>query len=430
MVLNKNDAIQIIKKYLESAELNSKLRWDETAKLFGTDAPHEAFKVLSTGEKRQLWSEYQSQSKRRKRERERQAKSESINTYRSLLNDWILRNQGCNRILLFRNFAEDHYKSIWWNNIEDKEKDEIFQELVEEHEKNFIRALKPNYKESLNCFFELLKSESSIFPSFESSNVENSVIDTGENIEKNNFTGFGIWEDIQKRYGKEQLFNKVHKSDIIDIYIRLLKEKMRIYKQESLKTEIKLCNYRKMFWDIIWSDILSGKLSPITKNRKSYFFTNSKIKDEKIEALCRVISKRIRHQKSESYFEYFEDFLKFIGFHLSIRGDQKVILALLKQPINNGMDLYCIDMFEYTVYLLQKLYDVILSESYAYFKSSEKVQISFQQFKEITYSNKNIMDFKTKYILPFSFESVLDAILYKAYCDEFKHYSLSSLKRS
>ncbi|OII74935.1 phosphopeptide binding protein [Cryptosporidium ubiquitum] len=431
MVLNKKDAIQIIKKYFETAELNSKIRWDEAARLLGPDAPHDAFKVLSTGEKRQLWSEYQSQSKRRKRERERQTKSESINTYCSSLNEWVLRNQGCNRILLFRNFAEDHYKSIWWNNIEDKEKDEIFQEIVEEHERNFINVLKPNYEKKVNDFFELLKLESDIFPSFEPNNAENLMAKNVEDIAKKNFTAFGIWEDIQKKYGKEQLFNEVYKNDIIDIYIRLLKEKITIYKQGCLKTEIQLCKYRRMFWDIIWSDILSGKISPITKNRKNYFFTNSKIMDEKIETLCRIISKRIRHQKSESYFEYFEDFLKFIGFHLSIRKDQEVILALLKQPMNNGMNLYCIDMFEYIVYLLQKLYDIILSESYIYFKSSEKIQISFQQFKEITYSNQNIMDFKTKYIFPFSFESVLDKILYKAYCDEFKHYSLSSLlKRS
>ncbi|KAL3127190.1 FF domain-containing protein [Cryptosporidium hominis] len=431
MVLNKNEAIQIIKKYLEGAELNSKVRWDEAAKLLGPDAPHEALKVLSTGEKRQIWSEYQSQSKRRKRERERQTKSESINTYRGLLNDWVLENQGCNRILLFRNFAEEHYKSVWWNNIEDKEKDEIFQELVEEHEKNFIRTLEPNYEENVNNFFELLRLETTIFPFLESNKAESSIIRNDESIEKKKFTGFGIWEDIQKKYGKEQLFKKVYKDDILDIYIRLLKGKINIYKQEHLKTETEFCKYRKMFWDIICSDILSGKISPITKNRKSYFFTNSKINDEKIEALCRLISKRIRYQQSESYFEYFEDFLKFIGFHLSIRKDQKVILALLKQPINNGMNLYCIDMFEYIAYLLQKLYDIILSESYTYFKSSEKFQISFQQFKEITYNNKNIMDFKTKYIFPFSFESVLDAILYKAYCDEFKHYSLtSSLKKS
>lgn len=429
MGLSKKDATQIIKKYLESAEINSRIRWDEAAKLLGQDAPHEALEVLSTGEKRQLWSEYQSQSKKRKRERERQTKSESINAYHSSLNDWVLENQDCNRILMFRDFASEHHKSGWWNNIGDREKDDIFQEVVEESEKRFLSSLESSYEENAKRIFGLFKLDSEIFPSVESSRVGNPISKNGEDaVNKGNFSGARIWEKIQKKYEKEKLFNMVYNRDILDAYIKLLKEKVRDHKQGGSRRELKLCRYRRLFWDIIWNDILSGKISPITKSRKNYFFTNSKIMDESIEELCRVISKRVKHKRSDNYSEYFEDFLKFVGFHLSIKKDQKVILALLKHPVDGGANLYCIDMFEYIVFLLQKLYEVIISESCVYFKLPEKVQLSFQQFKEITYENQNIMTFETRYVFPFSFEPVLDVVLYRAYCDEFGNYSLGSLR--
>lgn len=431
MGLSKKDATQIIKKYLESTELNSRIRWDEAAKLLGPDAPHEALEVLSTGEKRQLWSEYQSQSKKRKRERERQTKSESINVCQSSINDWVLENQGCNRILLFRDFANEHHKSAWWNNIEDKEKDEMFHEVVEESEKRFLGSLESDYEENVKLVLELFKQDSEIFPSFESNTATCPISKDGEySVSRGSFSGARIWESIKKKYEKEKLFNKVYNRDIVNAYTQLLKEKMSDYRKESSKRELKLRRYRMMFWDIVCNDILSGKISPVTRSRKSYFFTNSKVMDENIEDLCKAVSKRVKHKRSVSYFEYFEDFLKFIGFHLSIKKDQKVILALLKHPVSGGANLYCTDMFEYIVYLLQKLYEVIISESHIYFKSSEKVQLSFQQYKEIAYENKNILGFKTKYVFPFSFEPVLDTVLYRAYCDEFGHYSLGSSRSS
>ncbi|KAJ1614479.1 FF domain-containing protein [Cryptosporidium canis] len=426
MVLNKKDATQIIKSYFEKTEINSKVRWDEAARLLGPDAPHEALKVLSTGEKRQLWSEYQSQSKRRKRGKERQARSESIASYRNSLSEWVIENQGCNRVLLFRDFAKDHHKSTWWNNIDDKEKDEIFQEIVEEHEKQFLDSIKPNYNENVEKLFELLKLDSEIFPSFELNKVGDSMNNSIEYEKRGNFSAFCIWENIQRKYYKDELFRKVYKRDILDLYLGLLKERNNHYKQEHLKTELKFCKYRMAFWDIILNDILTGKIGPITKNRRSHFFTNSKISDERIWNLCTLVSKRVKYQRSDRYFKYFEDFLKFIGFHLSIKKDKKIILALLKHPINGGTNLYCIDMLEYIIYLLQKLYDLIISELNTYFKSSENIQVSFQQFKEISYKNQNIMDFKTRYNFPFSFESVLDTVLYRAYCDDFGHYSLGS----
>ncbi|KAF7455889.1 putative pre-mRNA-processing factor 40 [Cryptosporidium felis] len=418
MEIDKKDAIQLVKKYFEKAELNPKLRWDEAAKLMGSDAPNEALKFLSTGEKRQLWSEYQSQSKRRKRERERQTKSESITIYREFLNEWILKNQDCNSLLLFHDFAESHNKYDWWSNIEEKEKDDIFQEVVEEYEKKFENNLVDNYERNIELCSKLLKKDLEIHLP---------LILEGNSESMNDMSGIKLWESIQKRHENEGLFKKLFNNDIVDIYIKTLRETIYGFRDERIQNDIQLSKYRRMFWEIVKGDILSGKISPITKSRTSYFFTSTKITDGMIEKLNRVLHKWIRNNlRTDKCIELLQDFLRFISFHLSIKKDQKVILALLKQPIGNKKNIHCIDMFIYVTALLQKLYDRILLESRIP-RLSKNSKVSFQQFKEMIHDNGQF-EIDSNYVFPFNIESILDTLFYKVYCDEFRQ-NIGSAKK-
>ncbi|KAH8739284.1 hypothetical protein FG386_000041 [Cryptosporidium ryanae] len=421
MKVNKKDAIEAVKKYFEDSGLNIKLRWEDAAKLIGEDAPHHYLNSLSTGEKRQLWSEYQSQSKKKQRGKERQNRTDSTDMLNNSIKEWVLNNIGCNNLLRFQDFASNYYQQNWWKYISDSEKNEIFQEMVEYNEKRFFNEVKCEYNNNSNNCLSLLDSDTSIFPTVNEKGYGLFKLTLNKQVIKQ-LNSEIIWNLIYEKYSSENFFNKLYRDDILKIYIKLFKEKL-INKEKELTQLIdnKMVKYRKFFWELIKEDILSGNIGPITNTRKSYFVFPEKNAIEKdfYDSLIKMIKKKV----NSSNYEYkkdiiFEDFIKFISFHISNKRNQKILLFLLRHTTKDGEYIYCVEMFYYILELLQEVHFRISSQFSDTLKNSNVRFSSFQHFKRYFMEKTDFsLPFK-KLKYPLEFGSIIDKILYILYSNE------------
>ncbi|KAH7648408.1 hypothetical protein FG379_000332 [Cryptosporidium bovis] len=420
MKMNKKDAIETLKTYFEDAGLNTKLRWEDAAKQIGDDAPHQALSSLSTGEKRQLWSEYQSQSRKRQRGKERQNRTDSADMLNQSIKEWVLNNIGCNNLLRFQDFAGNYYEQNWWKYITDSEKNEIFQETVEYNEKNFFNEVKHEYNNNSNNCLSLFDSDTNIFPNINDKGVGLFKLTINKQVIKQ-LNAEVIWKLIYEKYSSEHFFNRLYRDDILKIYIKLFRERLiNLEREMTQQIDNKMVKYRKLFWKLVKEDIMSGNIGPITDNRKSYFIfpERNDIERDFYDSLIRMIIKRVNSNHTEYRKDVvFEDFVKFVAFHISNKRNQRILLFLLRHTTQDGEYIYCIEMFYYILELLQELYFEISSQFSDTIRNSNVRFSSFQHFKRyfLVRTDFSLLTKKTKY--PVEFGDIVDRILYILYSD-------------
>merc|ERR1712150_197633 len=83
------------------------------------------------GERKQVFAEYIAQSKKREKEEERERRKRARDEFIEALRNW----EGLKPDSKYKDMAVEFYEEDWWKLIDEDERDEIFQDFMDEHEK-------------------------------------------------------------------------------------------------------------------------------------------------------------------------------------------------------------------------------------------------------------------------------------------------------
>jgi len=134
---------------LSEKNVKSTMKWEEVSKLIGEDR---RFNALTTaGERKQVFAEWVSQSKKREKEEERERRKRAKDDMLEALAEW----KDLTPTTRYRDAAEQFYDQDWFKLIEEDDRDDIFQDFMDEHEKKGKDERRKKRKEIV----ELIKKE-------------------------------------------------------------------------------------------------------------------------------------------------------------------------------------------------------------------------------------------------------------------------------
>lgn len=136
---------------LSEKSVKCTMKWEEAMKLITEDR---RFMALNTaGERKQVFAEWVSQSKKREKEQEREKRNRAKDDFLKALADW----KDLKTTTRYREAAEHFYEQEWFKLIEEEERDDIFQDFMEEHEKKAKderRKQRKEYVEQIKAIYE------------------------------------------------------------------------------------------------------------------------------------------------------------------------------------------------------------------------------------------------------------------------------------
>merc|ERR1711865_769034 len=138
---------------LSEKSIKANMKWEEAMKLISEDR---RFMALNTaGERKQAFAEWQTNSKKREKEEEREKRKCAKDDFIAKLGDW----KDLTMKTSYRDAAEHFYEQDWFKLIDEDDRDDIFQDFMDEHEKKakddrrkkrkeFVEVVKKAYEES------------------------------------------------------------------------------------------------------------------------------------------------------------------------------------------------------------------------------------------------------------------------------------------
>ncbi|SCM24651.1 pre-mRNA-processing factor 40, putative [Plasmodium chabaudi adami] len=183
---NKKDAREHLKILFEEKNINPKLPWENALRILEEDYRWQTLVILTKGEKKQLFSEYTSHAIKKSAEDERRKRQKSRELIFQALVCWNKLNERTTYI----DFATEFHNEVWWNWISETERDEIFQDFLDDCKQKFKDERRKKRKEKS----EILKEK---FQKY--ANENNSL----------------KWEDIQNYFSNDEDFNSIHKIDAL-----------------------------------------------------------------------------------------------------------------------------------------------------------------------------------------------------------------------
>ncbi|SOS80280.1 pre-mRNA-processing factor 40, putative [Plasmodium sp. gorilla clade G1] len=215
---NKNDAREHLKFLFEEKKVNPKMTWDSALKILEADNRWSSLVILTKGEKKQLFCEYISHVIKRNNENERRKRQKS----REIIFQTLLNWDKLNECTTYVEFASQFYKQEWWEWITEKERDEVFQDFMDDYKSKFKETRRKKRKQKM----EILKQK---FQEYATDN-------------KNPLK----WNDVQKYFRDDEDFHSLHKIDALaaweDFYekyhnVEKMKLKKKIYRILRKKRE-------------------------------------------------------------------------------------------------------------------------------------------------------------------------------------------------
>jgi len=137
---------------LEDKNIKITIKWEEAIKQIQND---KRFQALPTaGERKQGFAEYITQTKKREKEEEREKKKKAKDDFIEALHDW----KDMKASLRFKDVAEEFCDKEFWKLIEEEdERDELFQDFMDEFEKKSKderRKKRKDYVEKVRVIYE------------------------------------------------------------------------------------------------------------------------------------------------------------------------------------------------------------------------------------------------------------------------------------
>jgi len=114
---------------LAEKKIKGNMKWEEAMKLMSEDRRFMA--LNSAGERKQAFAEWQTNSKKREKEEEREKKKRAKDDFLGALAAW----DDLTIKTSYRDAAEHFYQEEWFKLIEEDERDDLFQDFMDEHEK-------------------------------------------------------------------------------------------------------------------------------------------------------------------------------------------------------------------------------------------------------------------------------------------------------
>jgi len=144
----KEDRRNAFKELLEEKGVKATAKWDEALKVIQEDY---RFGALNTaGERKQVFTEYLAQRKKRDKEEEREKKKRAKDDFLEALAEW----KDLKPNTRYKDVAEAFMETEWFPLIDEEERDELFQDYMDENEKKQKEERRKKRKE----FVEKVKS--------------------------------------------------------------------------------------------------------------------------------------------------------------------------------------------------------------------------------------------------------------------------------
>eukprot|EP01071_Lankesteria_metandrocarpae_P001929 Lankesteria_metandrocarpae@DN1974_c0_g1_i1.p1 len=183
---DKSEARKKLKVLFEQKDFSVKTRWEEALKLIQADPRYKLFSILASGEKKQVYTEFLTYLQRRAKEEVRVARIKARETIVEAVNSW----KNIHPAARYSDFAQDHHEQPWWSKLDERERVDLYQESIEEYERDEWSDSRRLKHDSVIAITERLDQLENV--TFESS-----------------------WTDVLKKINKDVFFEKFDMTDIL-----------------------------------------------------------------------------------------------------------------------------------------------------------------------------------------------------------------------
>merc|ERR1712060_330117 len=129
------------RELLEEKSVKCTMKWEEALKLIQDDR---RFNALNTaGERKQVFAEFVTQTKKREKEEEREKRKRAKDEFIAALHDW----KDLQLTSRYKDAAEAFVDHDFFKLIEEVERDELFQDFMDENEKKMREDRRKQRKE-------------------------------------------------------------------------------------------------------------------------------------------------------------------------------------------------------------------------------------------------------------------------------------------
>lgn len=144
------------KDLLEDKGVKSTMKWEEALKLIQDDRRFNA--LNSNGERKQVFAEYNTQSKKREKEEEREKRKRAKDDFIEAINGW----KDLKVTSRYKDAAEAFIDEEWFKLIEEDERDEVFNDFMDEYEKKAKDERRKKRKDTVDRIKEVYASHEKI----------------------------------------------------------------------------------------------------------------------------------------------------------------------------------------------------------------------------------------------------------------------------
>mmetsp|Transcript_14042 Transcript_14042/g.38365 ORF Transcript_14042/g.38365 Transcript_14042/m.38365 type:complete len:585 (+) Transcript_14042:160-1914(+) len=145
------DRRNAFKELLEEKGVKTTMKWEEALKLIQDDRRMNA--LNTAGERKQVFAEYITQTKKREKEEEREKRKRAKDEFIDAVKAWPDLKPDSR----YKDVAEVFFEKEWFKLIDEDERDELFQDFMDEHEKRMKedrRKTRKEYVEKVKKIYE------------------------------------------------------------------------------------------------------------------------------------------------------------------------------------------------------------------------------------------------------------------------------------
>ncbi|EPR57485.1 putative WW domain protein [Toxoplasma gondii TgCatPRC2] len=156
---NKTEARRWIVKLFELKKFPPRINWENAVKFLETDKRWESFKILTRGERKQSFSEFMSQRQKKTADSTRKKRQEARDALAQALQNWEELAPGTTYIAM----ADKMHEQEWWTFLTEQERDDFFQDYMEEFDKRHRELFKKKRKKDVETVEKILDKRSAEF---------------------------------------------------------------------------------------------------------------------------------------------------------------------------------------------------------------------------------------------------------------------------
>lgn len=144
------------KQLLEDKAIKNNAKWEEALKIIQEDRRFNALE--KAGERKQVFAEYIQSAKKREKEDEREKKKRAKDDFLEALAEW----QGLKPNTRYKDVAIDLQDKDFWKHIDEEDRDELFQDFMDEQEKKIKDDRRQKRKEQVELINKIYSDHESI----------------------------------------------------------------------------------------------------------------------------------------------------------------------------------------------------------------------------------------------------------------------------